>query len=83
MEFCDGPRPWRVVCSGAGCVKRWSQQDMMRPYIIYYTYKQPCDKKPGAIKQFRIYANSQDEARRLATQYANYPDIEVLRIKSI
>lgn len=56
---------------------------MMRPYIIYYQYKQPGDKKPGGVKQFRIYANSLDEARRLATQYANYPDIEVLRIKSI
>ena len=54
----------------------------MRPYIIYYKYKCPGDKKPGAVKQFRIYANNMDEARRLATRYANYPDIEVLSIQS-
>ncbi len=52
----------------------------MIPYIIYFKYKQAGDKKPGAVKQFRIYANNVEEARQLATQYANYPDINVLRI---
>ncbi len=52
----------------------------MSPYIIYFQYKQPGDKKPGPIKQFRIYANNIEEARQLTTQYANYPDIDVLRI---
>ncbi len=54
---------------------------MLKPYIVYYKYKQPRDKKPGAVKQFRLYANSAEEARRLATQQANYPDVEVLSIK--
>lgn len=53
----------------------------MKPYIVYYKYKGPGEKKPGAVKQFRIYANSADEARRLVAQQANYPDIEVLTLK--
>jgi len=53
---------------------------MLTPYIIYFKYKGPSDKKPGAVKQFRLYANNLDEARRLAVQHANYPDIEVLKI---
>lgn len=55
---------------------------MLRPYIIYYKYKCPGDKKPGAVKQFRVYANNLDEARRLAIEHSNYPDIEVLKVKS-
>ncbi len=54
---------------------------MLKAYIVYYKYKQPGDKKPGAVKQFRIYATNAEEARRLAAQQANYPDIEVLKIK--
>ncbi len=54
---------------------------MLEPYIVYYKYKNPGDKKPGAVKQFRIYANDFEEARRLVAQQANYPDIEVLNIK--
>ena len=56
--------------------------DMLKPFIVYYKYKLPGDKKPGAIKQFRIYANNSEEARRLAVKQANYPDVEVLSIKS-
>ncbi|MCH7924008.1 MAG: hypothetical protein IIC51_00600 [Planctomycetes bacterium] len=52
----------------------------MTAYIVYFKYKQTGDKKPGPVKQFRIYASSIEEARQLATQYANYPDIDVLRI---
>ena len=52
----------------------------MTLYIVYFKYKQIGDKKPGPVKQFRIYANNVEEARQLATQYANYPDIDVLRI---
>ena len=54
---------------------------MLKPYIIYYKYKCPGEKKPGAVKQFRIYANTREEAHRLAVRQANYPDIEVLRVK--
>ncbi|MCH7592661.1 MAG: hypothetical protein IH989_07780 [Planctomycetes bacterium] len=54
---------------------------MLKPYIVYYKYKNPGDKKPGAVKQYRIYAQSVDDARRLATQQANYPDVEVLNVK--
>ena len=54
---------------------------MLKAYIIYYRYKCPGDKKPGAIKQFRLYANSLEEARSLAARQANYPDIEILRIQ--
>ncbi len=55
--------------------------ETMQSYIIYYKYKNAGDKKPGPVRQYRIYAGSYDEARQLATQYANYPNIEVLRIK--
>ena len=54
---------------------------MLKPYIVYYKYKCRGDKKPGAVKQFRIYANTREEAHRLAVRQANYPDIEVLRVK--
>lgn len=51
------------------------------PYIVYYKYKNPANKAQGAVKQYRIYANSTDEARRLAAQFANYPFVEILRVK--
>lgn len=54
----------------------------MRPYIVYYKYKQPRDKKPGPVRQFRIYANSLEEARQIAVRHANYPNINVLDIKA-
>ncbi len=53
----------------------------MTPYIVYYRYKCPGDKKPGAVKQFRLYAGSYEEARRLVARQGVYPDIEVLRVK--
>ncbi len=55
---------------------------MLKPFIIYYRYKNPGEKKPGAQKQFRIYAESLDEARRLALAQGNYPNIEVLKVQS-
>jgi len=54
---------------------------MLKPYIVYYKYKTPANKGPGAVKQYRIYAASTDEAKRLASQFANYPHIEILDIK--
>ncbi len=54
---------------------------MLRPYIVYFRYKSPGDKKPGAVKQFRIYAHNFEEARRLVTDQANYPDIEIMKVK--
>lgn len=53
---------------------------MLKPYTIYYKYQVPGDKKPGPVRQFRIYANNTDEARRLARQQGNYPNLEILRI---
>ncbi len=53
----------------------------MKPYIVYYRFKGSGEKKPGAVKQYRLYASSFEEARRLVTQHARYPDIEVLSIK--
>ena len=55
---------------------------MPRPFIVYYKYKLPTEKAKGAVKQFRLYAVDLDEARRLITRYANYPNIEVLNVKS-
>ena len=55
---------------------------MLRPYIVYYKYKLPGDKKLGAVKQYRLYANNFEEAQQLVAQQASYPDIEVLEIKS-
>lgn len=52
----------------------------MKPFVVYYKYKCPGDKKPGAVKQYRLYAADEEEARRLAAQYANYPDVEILRV---
>lgn len=54
---------------------------MPKPYIVYFKFKIPTEKTQGAVKQFRIYATSLDEARRLVTQYATYPQIEVVTIK--
>lgn len=54
---------------------------MLKPYIIYFKYKNPGDKKTGPVRQFRIYADGMAEARRLAVRHANYPNIEVLEIK--
>jgi hypothetical protein len=53
---------------------------MLKPYIVYFKYICPGDKKPGAVKHFRIYATTWEEARRLAAQQAGYPNIEVLRV---
>jgi hypothetical protein len=55
---------------------------MLKPYIVYYKYKQPGDKKPGPVRQFRIYAGSVAEARRLAVQQANYPNVELLSVRA-
>ena len=54
---------------------------MLRPFIIYFRYKQVGDKKPGAVKLYRLYANDLEEARRLTVKHANYPDIDVISIK--
>ncbi len=56
---------------------------MLSTFVIYYRCKKPGDKKPGGMKQYRLYANSLEEARRLAAGYANYPDIEILNVCKI
>ncbi len=55
---------------------------MLKPYVVYFKYKCPGDKKPGAVKQYRLYATNVEEATRLAVQHANYPDVEILRVQS-
>ncbi len=54
---------------------------MLRPFAVYYKYKCPGTKKAGAVKQFRLFAENVEQARRLVARQANYPDIEVLSIK--
>lgn len=54
---------------------------MLKTYIVYFKFKCPGDKKPGAVKQFRLYAASLDEARKLVARQSSYPDIEVLNVK--
>ena len=53
----------------------------MRLYIILFKFQNPGDKKPGPVRQFRIYAGSYDEARRLMEQQGNYPNLEIVSIK--
>ncbi len=53
---------------------------MLSLYIVYYRFQVAGEKKAGPIRQFRLYATSLDEARRLTTTYAQYPNIEVVRI---
>lgn len=55
----------------------------MRMYIVYYRFKNPNDKKHGPVRQFRIFANDGEEAQRLLGQYANYPNLEVVRVKAV
>jgi len=55
-------------------------EDMLKPYTIYYKYQVPGEKKPGPVRQFRIYAMSLEEARKLALRQGNYPNLEILRI---
>lgn len=54
---------------------------MLKPYIVYFKYKIVGEKAAPPVRQFRIYASNLDEARRLASGYANYPNIEVVNIK--
>lgn len=55
---------------------------MLKPYIVYFKYKPPGEKKPGPVKLYRVYANNHEEARRLVMQYATYPNIDVIDIKA-
>ncbi len=55
---------------------------MLQTYIVLYRYKAKGEKKPGPVRQFRIYAQDFDEARREANRYANYPDIEIVEIQA-
>ncbi len=54
---------------------------MLQTFIILYRYKARGEKKPGPVRQFRIYAQDFSEARREATRYANYPDVEIIDIQ--
>ena len=52
----------------------------MEAYIILFKYKREGEKKPGPVRQFRIYAEDLEAARRQAERYANYSTIEVLDV---
>jgi hypothetical protein len=54
---------------------------MQQMYIILYRYKAKGEKKPGPVRQYRIYADDLEEAKRQAARYANYPDIEIVDVK--
>lgn len=75
-----------VSCSAlVAAVTRYGREatgvgNIMEAYIIVYKYKREGEKKPGPVRQFRIYADNLDEARREAQRYANYPNIEVLDV---
>lgn len=56
---------------------------MLKTYIIYYQFQVPGEKKPGPVRQFRVFAASLEEARRLAREQGNYPNIEVLRVQAV
>ncbi|MGB0715099.1 MAG: hypothetical protein ACPGXK_04425 [Phycisphaerae bacterium] len=55
---------------------------MLKTYIVYFKYKQPGDKKHGPVRHHRVYANSLEDARRQVELMANYPDLEILEIRS-
>ena len=54
----------------------------MEAYIILYRYKAAGEKKPGPVRQFRVYAEDLADTRRQAERYANYPDIEVVDVQA-
>ena len=53
----------------------------MEAYIILYRYKAVGEKKPGPVRQFRVYAEDLADARLQAERYANYPDIQVIEVQ--
>lgn len=55
----------------------------MEMYIILYRYQAEGEKKAGPVRQFRIYADDLEEAKREAERYANYPNIEVIEVKPV
>ena len=54
---------------------------LLKIFIVYYRHKNPGDKGPGPVRQFRINASNLDEAKRMVTRYANYPNIEVVSVR--
>ena len=56
---------------------------VLKPYIIYYKYKCPGDKKPGPITHQKIQADTIDQARQFAERQANYPGMEIVRLEEV
>ena len=54
---------------------------VVKPYVVYFRLKPPGNKNLAAVKQYRLYATSAAEARRLAVRYSNYPHIEIISVK--
>ena len=72
-----------VVSSGRPVAQQngVTRNDFSAP--VLYNLQVPGEKKPGPVRQFRVYATSLGEAKRLAAEQSQYPNIEVLRIKTI
>ena len=72
------------VCAGARYGSRnEGTKRIMEAFIILYKYKRDGEKKPGPVRQFRIYAEDLEAARRQAERHANYPTIEVLDVHPV
>ena len=56
---------------------------MQQLYIILYKYKADGEKKHGPVRQYRIYADDLEEAKREAKRYGNYPNIEVIDVNPV
>lgn len=54
----------------------------MNLYIVLFRYKKPGDKLDGPVQQYRFYARDIRQAWELAKQYANYPGIELIDVRS-
>lgn len=65
-----------------GCALTPGTNTMLKLYIIQYRFKAAGEKKLGPVRQFRVYADSLEEARRLAQEQGNYPDIEIMSVQA-
>lgn len=53
----------------------------MKMFIILFRYQIEGEKKPGPVRQFRIYARDIAEAQHEAKRYGNYPNLQILDVK--
>jgi len=55
----------------------------MKTYAVYFRYKRPGEKKPGNVSHYKFQADSLEEARTLAAEYANAPGVEIITVKQV